>query len=189
MLGGRPATSSSRREPHTKFPLWEHGGPGTGSFSLRETRFGFSPRAQPGLCLPSAPSPPGWLACRGHGVQDPSPSKRTPLRLGTETPPRTARDVQTAPDAIHVPHQSLPEHLLRGEPWDHGGSCRRGGRRMRPQPVWTQLTEARNRVVPLCASPAPAAGPHGEKNKALPAWSPPQLHGAHQLAKKSMNVK
>lgn len=67
--GRRRLPPPPRRQPHTKFPLWEHGGLGTGSFSHRETRFGFSPRAQLGLCLDAAASPAVWPPCRGHSVQ------------------------------------------------------------------------------------------------------------------------
>ena len=125
---GRRGPPPPPTEPYTKFPLWEHGGLGAGSFSLRETRFGFSLRAQPGLCLDFAPFPPGWPPCRGH--QDPSPSKRTLLRLGPETPQRTAGDVQTAPNTIHVPYQDLTEDLLRSEQWGRGGTRHRGGWQM-----------------------------------------------------------
>lgn len=77
------ATSSSRRELHTKFPLWEHGGLGAGSFSLRETRFGFSLRAQPGLCLDFAPSPPGRPASlSGTLCPGPEPFRADPSEAG-----------------------------------------------------------------------------------------------------------
>lgn len=74
--GRRRLPPPPRRQPHTKFPLWEPGGLGTGSFSHRETRFGFSPRAQLGLCLDAAASPAGWPPCRGHSVRTQARAQR-----------------------------------------------------------------------------------------------------------------
>lgn len=48
-------------------------------------RFGFSLRAQPGLCLDFTRPQLGWPPGRVHSIQDPSPSGPTLPRMGTRT--------------------------------------------------------------------------------------------------------
>lgn len=64
---------AGRWEPHTKFPLWEKGGPGTGSFSLRETQVGVDSEGTTGLCLDFGPSPPGLAPLLGTQQPGPQP--------------------------------------------------------------------------------------------------------------------
>lgn len=70
-------------------------------------RFGFSPRAQPGLCLDFALSALAGLLV-GYTASRTQAPPAGPSEAGhKETPQRTAGDMRPGLNATHVPHQRL----------------------------------------------------------------------------------
>ena len=86
------------------FPLWERGGEAQAVSASGKRRFGFSPRAQPGLCFDFAPSPPSGLGSLSS-TQHPGPKYLQPTlpRLGTK---RYHGGQQGTLNATHVSHQN-----------------------------------------------------------------------------------
>ena len=81
--------ASSSTGSHTQSSLYGNkAGRALAVAASGKPRFGFSPRAQLGLCLDFARPHPSWPPHWGHGAQDLSPSKLTLPRLGTKTHPR-----------------------------------------------------------------------------------------------------
>lgn len=99
---------------HTQSPLYGNkAGQALAVSASGKPRFGFSPRAQPSLCLDFALSPLAGLLF-GYTASRTQAPPANPSKVGhKETPQRTARDVHLALNETYVSHHNLTGPPIR----------------------------------------------------------------------------
>lgn len=111
---GRVRAPPPPARSHTQSPLYGNkAGQALAVSASGKPRFGFSPRAQPSLCLDFALSPLAGLLC-GYTASRTQAPPANPSKVGhKETPQRTARDVHLALNTTYVSHHNLTGPPIR----------------------------------------------------------------------------